>query len=351
VADLSIRVHVALRAFALDVDLTVGAEALAIVGPSGAGKTTLLRCVSGLRRPGAGRIALGSAVWFDADRGIDLPPERRSVGLVPQHYALFPHMTVRDNVGFGGRDRVDELLRRLRIDHLAAERPARLSGGERQRVALARALAREPDVLLLDEPLAALDPHTRTAIRGELLDLLGRLSLPTILVTHDFRDAAALADRIAVVLDGRVHQTGSTTDLLERPADAFVAAFTGANLLTGIAEGREVVLEGGVRIRTATDAHGPVGIAIQPWEITVAGAAGADGRDSIGGADGRNSIAGAVEAVVASGDRVRVRIAGLEAEVDAAAAAGLRRGAVARAVFDPASARVVTLRDSPPWKS
>ena len=135
-------------------------------------------------------------------------------------------MSVRDNVAFGGATQADDLLARLRIEHIAAERPARLSGGERQRVALARALAREPRVLLLDEPLAALDPHLRIHVRAELQEALAAAALPTLLVTHDFADAYALADRIAVLDEGRVHQIGTPAELLADPADDFVAAFT-----------------------------------------------------------------------------------------------------------------------------
>ncbi len=150
-----------------------------------------------------GRSRSESQTWLDTDAGIDLPPERRSVGLVFQEYALFPHLDVRRNVAFGGRERVDELLERFRISHLAQARPADLSGGERQRVALARALARDPAVLLLDEPLSALDAHTRGVVRAELAELLAELRLPTLLVTHDFEDAAALADRVGVIVEGR----------------------------------------------------------------------------------------------------------------------------------------------------
>lgn len=226
-ADLQLDIHCDLRAFALVIDLTVAAgETLALAGPSGAGKTTVLRCVAGLRRPDAGRIALGDAVWFDAATRTDLPPDRRCVGLVPQDHALFPHMTVRENVGFGGTRQVADLLGRLRIEHLAGERPARLSGGERQRVALARALARDPQVLLLDEPLAALDPHLRAHVRGELRQALRDAGLPALLVTHDFTDAHALADRVAILQEGRVLQTGTPRELLGAPADEFVAAFT-----------------------------------------------------------------------------------------------------------------------------
>ena len=169
------------------------------------------------------------------ERGIDRRPEERSVGFVFQEYALFPHLSVERNVTFGG-GRADELLRRLHIEHLAAARPGELSGGERQRVALARALARKPDVLLLDEPMAALDPHTRGRVRAELHDLLRELELPALLVTHDFEDAAALADRVGVLVEGRLRQLGSPADLLGSPADPFVAEFAGANVLTGTTE-------------------------------------------------------------------------------------------------------------------
>ena len=228
---LELRLDHALRSYALELDLEVGRETLALVGPSGAGKTSVLRAVAGLLRPDRGRIALGGEAWLDTERRIDLPPERRSVGLVFQEYALFPHLSVRANVAFGGRGRVDELLERFRISALAGARPDELSGGERQRVALARALARDPRVLLLDEPLSALDAHTRSSVRAELRELLRELGLPTILVTHDFEDAAALADRVGVLVEGHVLQIASPADLLAAPADAFVASFTGANLL------------------------------------------------------------------------------------------------------------------------
>jgi ABC-type sulfate/molybdate transport systems ATPase subunit len=305
-AHLTLRIVTGLRAFAVDVDLSAGAQTLALVGPSGAGKTTVLRCVAGLRRPDDGRIALGNDAWFDAGARVDLPPERRSVGLVPQHYSLFPHMTVRDNVAFGGP--AGDLMERLRIDHLAGERPGRLSGGERQRVALARALARDPEVLLLDEPLAALDAQTRAVVRAELQDVLAAFGKPALLVTHDFDDAAALADRVAVMRDGRVLQEGTPAELLARPADAFVAAFTGANVVH----------------------RGDVSLAVHPWEIAVRPGPAPEGVDA---------ISGVVESLTPAGGRTRVRIAGLEAEVDDAA--GLRRGAPAHAVFDPDHIRVL----------
>ena len=172
-------------------------------------------------------------MWFDSGAKVDLRPEERSVGLVFQDYALFPHMSVADNVAYGGGKDSSELLARFGIESLARLKPGELSGGERQRVALARALARDPGVLLLDEPLAALDTHTRARVRGELRGLLKGLGLPTLVVTHSFEDAAALTDRIGVLVEGQLVQMGSAADLVAAPTTPFVADFTGANLLTG----------------------------------------------------------------------------------------------------------------------
>ena len=291
--------------------------------------------MAGLKRPARGRIALGEEVWFDAARRIDRPPDRRSVGLVFQEYALFPPMTVEANVAFGGSARAGELLERLRIGHLAREKPGRLSGGERQRVAVARALARDPAVLLLDEPLAALDAHTRTAVRDELTDILAGLAIPTLIVTHDFLDASTLADRIGVILDGKLHQTGCPEELTARPADAFVASLTGSNLLQGTADGLVVTLDDGTRIHTTEPASGRVGIAVYPWEIAVTCERPASG----------NVLAGTIGSVTPDRGRARVRVGPLVAEV--ADLDGLRRGERAFASFAPADARVV-VRDEHP---
>jgi ABC-type sulfate/molybdate transport systems ATPase subunit len=337
VETLELDITVALRSFRLAVGLSVGDETVALVGPSGAGKTTVLRAVAGLRRPDRGRIALGAGVWFDAAARVDLPPERRSVGFVFQEYALFPHLSVRGNVAFGGAGRAGELLERLGLAHLAGARPEEISGGERQRVALARALARDPAVLALDEPLSALDAQTRASVRAELQDVLAELAIPTLLVTHDFADAAALADRIGVVVAGELRQLGPAAELVRAPADAFVAALTGANVLRGHARalaggGSEVALDAGGVVRSAERADGPVGVAVHPWEIGV--------RADADGADGRNVLPGTVAAVTPAGDRVRVRIGELVADCPAAAAAGLERGAVAYATFTPAATRL-----------
>jgi molybdate transport system ATP-binding protein len=338
-AQLELDITVPLRAFSVDAALTVAEETVALVGPSGAGKTTVLRAVAGLHRPAAGRIALDGDVWFDGARGIDRPPERRSVGLVFQEYALFPHMTVAANVGFGGRGRVDDLLGRLGIAQLAHEKPGRLSGGERQRVAVARALARDPAVLLLDEPLSALDAHTRSAVREQLADVLAGLRIPALIVTHDFTDAAALAPRVGVLLEGRLHQLGRPAELLARPADRFVAALTGGNLLTGEAapdaEGGSVVqLDDGGTIRSDERASGRVGVTVHPWDVAIADEPPADGA---------NALPGAIGATILYGGRARVRVGALLAERPVGETGTLVRGATVYASFSPADTRLVPL--------
>lgn len=244
-----------------------------------------MRTVAGLERPHAGHIKFGREVWFDAGRDIHISAERRRVGYLPQDYGLFPHLTVAGNVSFAAkRDRPD-LLERLGIAHLAHARPRQLSGGERQRVALARALAREPRVLLLDEPFGALDQITRQQVRDELADTLTTLQLPTLLVTHGFDDATALAQRVGVIDNGRLVQLGPASGLLRTPANAMVAALTGANVLEGTAapapSGSTVRLRGGGELASATPAHGPVQIAVHPWELELADPASSTLTDSV----------------------------------------------------------------------
>jgi molybdate transport system ATP-binding protein len=339
-ASLELDISVPLRAFDLELALDVGRETLALVGPSGAGKSTVLRAIAGLHRPARGFVRLGDDAWFDSERGIDLPPEERSVGLVFQEYALFPHLSVRRNIEFGGRDRVDQLLERFRIAHLADERPAAISGGERQRVALARALARSPDVLLLDEPLSALDAHTKLRVRAELHELLAGLELPAIIVTHDFEDAAALAQRVGVLAAGRLVQLATPSDLVASPADAFVAGLTGANVLHGVArrfEGglTEVTLEDGMRLYSVDEGEGEVVAVVYPWEILVARAAAADSA--------LNHVAGEIGSIVTVANRVRVRIGPLTAEVTAASVErlGLEPGQRAVASFKATGTRLM----------
>lgn len=247
-----------------------------LVGPSGSGKTSLLRAVAGLERPHAGRVSFASELWFDARQQLRLSAERRRVGYLPQDYGLFPHLDVAANVRFAGqRDRPD-LLERFGISALSGARPHELSGGERQRVALARALAREPRVLLLDEPFGALDALTRRQVRDELSDLLTDVQLPTLLVTHAFEDATALGHRVGVIDRGRLAQIAPAGELLSSPVNATVAALTGANLLEGNATptriGATVALRGGGTLSSTAEAAGPVQIAIHPWELELADA-------------------------------------------------------------------------------
>jgi molybdate transport system ATP-binding protein len=289
-AVLDLDITCRLRAFAVDLRLALGDEVVALVGPSGAGKTTVLRAIAGLRRPDRGRIVCAGETWFE-DGAVDRPPERRSVGYVPQHHALFPHLTVAGNVAFAGADdaTVRSLLGRLHVAALADERPERLSGGERQRVALARALARRPRVLLLDEPLAALDPHTRRMVRDELAGELRDLGIPTLLVTHDFADATALADRVAVVVAGELRQLAAPAELLAAPADRFVVALTGGSVVPGrVRDGHAV-----------PDPAGDIDVAIYPWDVEVRPGPGPDG-----------ALAGVVATTTLEAGRVRVRVGG-----------------------------------------
>jgi molybdate transport system ATP-binding protein len=338
-AALTLDVSLPLRSFELELGLHVE-RTVALVGPSGAGKTSVLRIIAGLTRA-YGRVALGDDVWLHSAAGIYRAPEERRVGLVFQEYALFPHLSVRANVAYAGRGRVDELLERFRIAHVAAARPGALSGGERQRVALARALAREPAVLLLDEPLAALDAHTKAQVRSELHELLRELALPTLLVTHDYEDAAALADEVGVIVDGTLRQLASPAELVARPADAFVASFTGANLLHGVATPAdgltEVRLAGGERVFSTDDATGEVGVVVYPWEISVSREPTHDSP--------LNVVRGDIGSVFEVGNRVRVRIGPVTAEVTSSSVERLEleRGGVAYATFKATGTRLVSL--------
>ena len=203
---------------------------LVVFGPSGAGKSTVLRQIAGLETPGEGAIRFGDRVWFDARNRIDVAPQERRAALVFQSPALFPHLTVRENIAYGAakdRGRVDQLARELGIEPLLTRMPRALSGGEAQRVALARALAPNPRLLLLDEPFASLDAPARARLRRDLRTILARTNTPAVLVTHDRAEALAIGDHTAELVDGRVRQTGEISNVFNRPADAAVAASLG----------------------------------------------------------------------------------------------------------------------------
>jgi len=339
---LRLRFSHRLRSFDASADLTVErGETVALVGPSGAGKTTVLRVVAGLLHPDDGFVAIDDDVVLDTARRVDLAPEYRSVGYLFQEYALFPHLDVRGNVRFGARRGADvqPLLERFRIGELAHARVHELSGGERQRVALARALGSDPAVLLLDEPLSALDTHTRAGVRAELRELLDALQLPTILVTHDFEDAATLAHRVGVMSQGEILQLGSPTELVALPSDAFVASFTGATVLPGQAvEMRDgltrVALDGGVSLWSSDPASGLVNVAVYPWDVSVGTHVPDDSR--------LNHVSAAVVSVAPAGNRSRIRIGPIVAEITTASAErlALAPGVVAVASFKATAARV-----------
>ena len=239
---LSVQLVKRLPDFSLEVDWQAGSEVVALFGPSGAGKSLTLQCLAGLTRPDRGRIVVGGTVFYDSDAGIDVPTQARRLGYVFQNYALFPHLTVEENVGFGlrarprdeRRGRVGEVLDRLDLRGLAARRPRELSGGQQQRVALGRALAVDPELLLLDEPLSALDAPLRRQLRRELVAVVREWRKPTVLVTHDLSEAFQLADRVVVYEGGRVVQAAPRAELLSGPASAQVARLMGVrNILSG----------------------------------------------------------------------------------------------------------------------
>jgi molybdenum ABC transporter molybdate-binding protein len=236
---LRLELNKELRYFNVDISQQIGAETLVLIGHSGCGKSTTLKMLAGLMSPDKGKIEVNHHVLFDSQQKIDLPPEERNIGFVFQNYALFPHLTVTENIAYGisklpmeEKDkRIQETLAFLGIEDLAHSKPAMLSGGEQQRVALARALVTQPKLLLLDEPLSALDVSTRSHVRTELKQLLKKLSIPTIIVTHDYEDARVLADRVAVMDQGKVIQSGVPREVAQFPANHFVAEFTGTNLV------------------------------------------------------------------------------------------------------------------------
>jgi len=311
---LALEARTRLGALELDVALAVGVgECLALAGPSGAGKTSLLRTVAGLFEPTKGRVSCDGEHWLDTGRGISVPPDQRRVGYLFQDHALFPNMTVWRNVAFGmgrvprrdRRKRAQALLDRFGMGSHANEWPRTLSGGERQRVALARALARKPSALLLDEPLSALDVRTRAEAGRQLATVLADVPAPAILVTHDFGEAALLADRVAVIDAGQIVQVGSAAVLAGKPQSAFVADLTGAVVLNGLARTgahglTEIDLDGGGLVWSTDPGRGRVAVTVHPWEVSV------EPRGSDPHGSTQNRLAVTVASVTPLGNRVRV---------------------------------------------
>lgn len=288
-----------------DVDLEVApGEFFSLLGPSGCGKTTMLRMVAGFERPTAGQI------YLDGEDLSETPPHKRNVNTVFQSYALFPHLDVRQNVGFGLRfrslsraeidDRVRQALELVQMESMIDRRPARLSGGQQQRVALARALVLDPAVLLLDEPLGALDAQLKKTLQVELKRIQERVGITFVYVTHDQEEALALSDRMCVMHEGRVRQLGPPRQVYEEPASAFVADFLGvSNVIDGEALGRHA--DGGCRVAIGDselvaangdiDASGPVKLMLRPERLEIDG----------GGGSGPNQLLGEVERLVYMG--------------------------------------------------
>ncbi|MEV1058817.1 ABC transporter ATP-binding protein [Micromonospora chalcea] len=314
--------------FSLDVRLRIAAgEVVALLGPNGAGKTTALRVLAGLHPLTAGHLTLDGADLDRPDRRMWTPPERRPVGVVFQDYLLFPHLSALDNVAFGprrrgadkraARARAQQWLDRVGLGDQARRRPRQLSGGQAQRVALARALAVDPALLLLDEPLAALDARTRLDTRAELQRHLGAHPGATLLVTHDPLDALVLADRLVIVEHGRVVQEGDAATVTARPRTDYVARLVGLNLHRGRADGHTVTV-GELALTTADTVHGDVFVAYPPAAVAL--------HPSRPEGSPRNVWAATVTGVQRHGDNLRVQLAGpveVAADVTPAAAAHL----------------------------
>jgi spermidine/putrescine transport system ATP-binding protein len=289
----------------LDLEIAEG-EFFSLLGPSGCGKTTTLRLVAGFEQPTTGRVVLG-------DRDVtETPPHKRPVNTVFQNYALFPHLNVRDNVAFGlryknvsrsqRRQLAEEALGLVRLERLARRKPAQLSGGEQQRVALARALVLNPSVLLLDEPLGALDAKLRRALQIELKSIQEHVGITFVYVTHDQEEALTMSDRIAVMSEGLAQQVGTPREIYEEPETTFVADFLGvSNLMSGQADGRGRIRIGEVELAAArgdVEATGEVQVTIRPERIRL---------EPLGSA-GENRLQGVVNRVVYLGPTTQVLV-------------------------------------------
>ncbi|BFU45219.1 ABC transporter ATP-binding protein [Krasilnikovia sp. MM14-A1004] len=315
--------------FRLDVPLRIGAgEVVGLLGPNGAGKTTALRALAGLQPLTAGYVTLGGRDLDRPDRRLWTPAERRPVGVVFQDYLLFPHLSAVDNVAFGprrhgverraARQRAADWLRRVGLADYARHKPRQLSGGQAQRVALARALAVDPVLLLLDEPLAALDARTRLDTRAELHRHLAAHPGATLLVTHDPLDALVLADRLIIIEEGRIVQEGDAATITGQPRTDYVARLVGLNLYRGTAAGHTVHLGSGFALTAADALDGDVFVAFRPAAVAL--------HPERPGGSPRNTWPATITGLQRHGDNLRVQLAGpiaAAADVTPAAAADL----------------------------
>jgi molybdate transport system ATP-binding protein len=328
---VTLRADVGLRVGDLDLVVALDAadgETVAVLGPNGAGKSTLLRTLAGLAPLDTGSVSIDGVVVDEPATGVFVVPERRSVGLVFQDYLLFPHLSALENVAFGlrsrgvsraaAREQARVWLNRVGMSERANAKPSALSGGEQQRVALARAMVTEPRLVLLDEPLSALDVGTRTVLRRDLRSQLATFGGARVLVTHDLLDAVALADQLVVLEGGRVAQSGPVDEVTNRPRSRYVADLVGTNLLRGVAHGHEVTLDGGGVVVTADPVAGDVYVAILPHSVGIH-------RVRPEGSP-RNVWSGRIGGVDLLGDRVRIHVDGVVpvvAEVTAGAVGDL----------------------------
>jgi molybdate transport system ATP-binding protein len=327
---LKARVELTLGQLDLEVELAVATgELVVLLGPNGAGKTTLLRALAGLVPLGDGRVELDGAVLEDVQARERVPTERRPIGFVFQDYLLFPHLSALENVAFGlrargvprarARARANAWLERVGLGDYAKARPGSLSGGQAQRVALARAMVNDPRLLLLDEPLAALDAATRSEVRRDLRRHLASFDGTRLLVTHDPLEAMTMADRLVVLEKGRVTQTGTPAEVSGQPRSRYIAELVGMNLLSGQAIGHVVKLAAGGELVTADENQGEVFAAVHPHSVAL--------HRQLPEGTPRNVWKGTAEALEVIGDRVRVRVAGqvpIVAEVTPGAASELR---------------------------
>lgn len=326
-----------------DLDIARG-EYFVLLGPTGAGKTVLLECVAGLHRPDRGDV------FVAGERVNNTAPELRGLGYLPQDYALFPHLTVAQNIAFGMRIRrktqaeierkVTELSELLGITHLLQRPPTHLSGGEQQRTALARALAIEPKVLLLDEPLSALDEHTREVLCIELRRVHEELGTTTLHVSHNFEETLAVADRIGIIHQGRVKQIGTPEEVFRRPNSEFVARFVRSeNILQGTAKAtpRGLAVQVGSRELLATEGpEGDVYLTIRPEDVLVSESSGSERA---------NRITGRIARVIDKGALMRIEVVG---EITVVAlmgrrpyqSSGLSAGREVEVSFEPEAAHV-----------
>ena len=299
---------------AAELRLPAGFSVTTLFGPSGCGKTTVLRCLAGLEHPNDGVITAAGRVWFDASRRICLSPQQRDIGFLFQEYALFPHLTVADNICFGLRDRsrklrdqqLAEMLQMFDLSGLEHRRPHQISGGQQQRVALARVLVRRPKLLLLDEPLSALDATLREQLRSELRRQLSHFQIPVVVVTHDRIEAIALSDQIVVMESGRVLQRGSVQQVMTRPNDLAVARIVGVETVAigkvlGVDNGLATVQVGTTRLLAVPPAGNArmVHVCIRGEDVAIQ--RGSPGESSV-----RNHLDGTILSLVPEGPLVRI---------------------------------------------